>query len=345
MRPARCFIAHDRSRGLRRLPGRFDPFETPERLALAESVRRFTTAHIVAAAGRMGGRRGAAARPAPPGRCSRPARHRLPRIESGRRGRRCDRPVGRDRSPAPPAAAAGSSPGLFTHGIALPHIVDDVAARRERRRRRRCRRLVERYVRPCCGARRSAPWRSPSPTAGRTWRTCARPALAATARPAVTGSKTYITSGARADFVVAAVRTGGPGAAGHQPGHHRRGRARLHRDQTAGEDGLALQRHRGTGLHEVPVPAERTSWAKGRLRLARPPLRHRAALAGRHRVRHRAALPGPGGRVGEGPHDVRSAAGAAAGGPPHPGGDASPASTWPAATPDGSPPATPPASR
>ena len=62
--------------------------------------------------------------------------------------------------------------------------------------------------------RRSARWPSPNPAAARTSGTCATRAVRDGDHYIVNGAKTYITSGVRADFVVTAVRTGGPGAAG-----------------------------------------------------------------------------------------------------------------------------------
>ncbi|MEV0676212.1 acyl-CoA dehydrogenase family protein [Actinosynnema sp. NPDC050436] len=102
--------------------------------------------------------------------------------------------------------AGGSSglvAGLLTHGIALPHIVDSGNPD-----------LVDRFVRPTLegeliGALAVTEAGGGSDVA----------ALRTTARRdgdhyVVNGGKAFITSGARADFVTAAVRTGGPGHAG-----------------------------------------------------------------------------------------------------------------------------------
>ena len=101
-------------------------------------------------------------------------------------------------------ASSGLMAGLFTCGIALPHI----AARGNAD-------LVDRFVRPDARRRRrSARSRSPSPAAAPT-------SPASPPAPSrdgdfyiVNGAKTFITSGVRADFVTTAVRTGGPGHAG-----------------------------------------------------------------------------------------------------------------------------------
>ena len=91
---------------------------------------------------------------------------------------------------------------LFTVGIAVPHMIasgDD--------------RLIERFVKPTCVANSSARWPSPSRGGSDVGH------LRTTAQRdgddyVVNGSKTYITSAVRGDYVVAAVRTGGPGRRG-----------------------------------------------------------------------------------------------------------------------------------
>jgi acyl-CoA dehydrogenase len=102
---------------------------------------------------------------------------------------------------------AGGSSGLvaalFTHGIALPHIV--AAGDRV---------LIERYVRPTLAGELIGALAVTEPDGGSDVA-----ALRTTARRdgdsyLVNGAKTYITSGARADFVTTAVRTGGAGAEG-----------------------------------------------------------------------------------------------------------------------------------
>jgi acyl-CoA dehydrogenase len=101
---------------------------------------------------------------------------------------------------------AGGSSGLiaalFTHGIALPHIIaaGDPA-------------LIDRYVRPTLAGELIGSLAVTEPDGGSDvagLRTTAR--LGEDGRTyLVNGAKTYITSGARADFVTTAVRTGGPG--------------------------------------------------------------------------------------------------------------------------------------
>jgi len=95
-------------------------------------------------------------------------------------------------------ASSGLCAALFTHGIALPHIV---AAGDPN--------LIERFVRPTLAGETIGALAVTEPGAGSDVA-----AIRTTARRdgdtyVVNGSKTYITSGVRADFVTTAVRTGG----------------------------------------------------------------------------------------------------------------------------------------
>ncbi|MGW4113558.1 acyl-CoA dehydrogenase family protein [Actinosynnema sp. NPDC004786] len=102
--------------------------------------------------------------------------------------------------------AGGSSglvAGLLTHGIALPHIVDAGDPH-----------LIDRFVRPTLAGELVGALAITEPGGGSDVA-----ALRTTARRdgdsyVVNGTKTFITSGARADFVTTAVRTGGPGHQG-----------------------------------------------------------------------------------------------------------------------------------
>ena len=102
---------------------------------------------------------------------------------------------------------AGGSSGLiaalFTHGIALPHLItagDDA--------------LIDRYARPTLAGETIGALAVTEPDGGSDVA-----GLRTTARRdgdvyIVNGAKTFITSGVRADFVTTAVRTGGAGRAG-----------------------------------------------------------------------------------------------------------------------------------
>lgn len=102
--------------------------------------------------------------------------------------------------------AGGSSglvAGLLTHGIALPHIVDSGNEG-----------LIDRFVRPTLDGDLIGSLGITEPGGGSDVA-----ALRTTARRegdhyVVNGSKAFITSGDRADFVTTAVRTGGPGYGG-----------------------------------------------------------------------------------------------------------------------------------
>lgn len=208
---------------------------------------------------------------------------------------------------------AGGSSGLvaalFTHGIALPHIV--AAADRG---------LIDRYVRPTLAGEKIGALAVTEPDGGSDVA-----ALRTTARCdgdhyVVNGSKTYITSGARADFVTTAVRTGGPGPAGisllvidkDTPGFtvgRRLEKLGWHCSDTAelsfvdvhvskgnlvgGENGgfLAIMRHFATERLSLAVQAYATAqrcldltvtWCRDRHTFGRP-------LASRQLVRHRLA--------------------------------------------------------
>jgi acyl-CoA dehydrogenase len=102
---------------------------------------------------------------------------------------------------------AGGSSGvmaaLFTHGIALPHLV---AAGDPRQ--------VDRYVRPTLAGETIGSLAVTEPDGGSDVGALRTRAVRDGDHYVVNGGKTYITSGARADFVVTAVRTGGDGPRG-----------------------------------------------------------------------------------------------------------------------------------
>ncbi|MFC7575340.1 acyl-CoA dehydrogenase family protein [Klenkia terrae] len=103
--------------------------------------------------------------------------------------------------------AAGASSGLlaalFTHSIALPHLV--AAGDPD---------LVERYVRPTLAGELIGSLAVSEPDAGSDVGALRTRAVRDGDSFVVDGTKTFITSGTRADFVTTAVRTGGPGARG-----------------------------------------------------------------------------------------------------------------------------------
>jgi acyl-CoA dehydrogenase len=99
--------------------------------------------------------------------------------------------------------STGLAAGLFTHGIALPHIVANGSAD-----------LVERYVRPTLAGETIGALGVSEPDAGSDVAGLRSRAVRDGDCYVVNGSKTFITSGARADFVTTAVRTGGEGYGG-----------------------------------------------------------------------------------------------------------------------------------
>jgi acyl-CoA dehydrogenase len=108
-------------------------------------------------------------------------------------------------------ASSGLMAGLFTGGIALPHLVADWASSGNTD-------LVDRFVRPTLAGELIGSLAITEPGGGSDVagiRTRAvRQRSAQGDHYVVNGAKTFITSGVRADFVTTAVRTGGSGHAG-----------------------------------------------------------------------------------------------------------------------------------
>lgn len=102
---------------------------------------------------------------------------------------------------------AGGSTGvlasLFTHGIALPHIIDAADAE-----------LIDRYVRPTLAGELIGSLGITEPNGGSDVANLRTRAVRDGDHYIVNGAKTFITSGVRADFVTTAVRTGGDGFGG-----------------------------------------------------------------------------------------------------------------------------------
>lgn len=99
--------------------------------------------------------------------------------------------------------AGGVFASLFTHGIALPHLIG--AGDPDQ---------IDRWVRPTLAGEMIGSLAITEPGGGSDVGHLRTRADRDGAEFVVNGSKTYITSGYRADFVVTAVRTGGPGASG-----------------------------------------------------------------------------------------------------------------------------------
>jgi acyl-CoA dehydrogenase len=177
-------------------------FETPERVALRDTVRRFVEREVVPhldAWERAGEvprhlhRKAAAAGLLGIG---------VPEAVGGAGGDLLDTVVLTEE-----VIQAGGSGGLvaalFTHGIALPHLI--AAGDPDH---------VDRYVRPTLAGEKIGALGVTEPDGGSDVGALRTRATKDGDHWVVNGSKTYITSGARADFVVAAVRTGGAGPHG-----------------------------------------------------------------------------------------------------------------------------------
>ena len=100
-------------------------------------------------------------------------------------------------------APGGVFASLFTCGIAVPHMV---AAGDER--------LIETYVRPTLQGSKIGSLAITEPGGGSDVGHLTTRAVRDGDDYVINGAKTYITSGVRADYVVTAARTGGPGAGG-----------------------------------------------------------------------------------------------------------------------------------
>ncbi|MEO8704957.1 MAG: acyl-CoA dehydrogenase family protein [Kofleriaceae bacterium] len=99
--------------------------------------------------------------------------------------------------------SVGTVVGLGSHGIALPPIVRFGNADQQRR-----------FVTPCLTAGKIAALAVTEPGGGSDVAALATKAERDGDHYVVSGTKTFITSGTRADFVTTAVRTGGPGHGG-----------------------------------------------------------------------------------------------------------------------------------
>src|SRR6516225_10002544 len=100
-------------------------------------------------------------------------------------------------------APGGVFASLFTCAIAVPHIIASGDAR-----------LIDIFVRPTLAGEKIGALAITEPGGGSVVGHLRTAAVLDGDHYVVNGAKTYITSGVRADFVVTAVRTGGPGAGG-----------------------------------------------------------------------------------------------------------------------------------
>ncbi|MBM9463535.1 acyl-CoA dehydrogenase family protein [Aeromicrobium sp. YIM 150415] len=99
--------------------------------------------------------------------------------------------------------STGLLASLFTHGIAVPHIID--SGNRD---------LIDRYVRPTLAGETIGSLGVTEPGGGSNVAGITTRAVKDGDHYIVNGAKTFITSSVRADFVTTAVRTGDPGHGG-----------------------------------------------------------------------------------------------------------------------------------
>lgn len=188
-------------------------FETPERRALAHSVGRFAAAHIVPELDRW-----EAAGELPRALHLAAAEAGLLGIGfaeeyGGQGGGLVDQLVCTE-ALLESGGSGGVVAGLFTHGIALPHVIDEAERLSRAGDTERADHLVQRYIRPVLDGRAICALAVTEPDGGSDVANLRTVGVWEGDVLRVTGAKTFITSGSRADFVVLAVRTGGPGAAG-----------------------------------------------------------------------------------------------------------------------------------
>ena len=184
------------------MPIRNADWETPERLALRESIAGFASRHILPYQDRW------------------EADGEIPRAlhvqaaELGLIGLAYPESVGGAGGDVIDASilceelhqqgvSGGVFASLFTSGIALPHLIaaGDPAQ-------------IEKWVRPTIDGTKIGSLAITEPSGGSDVGHLRTTAVRDGDHYVVNGAKTFITSGVRADFVVTAVRTGGPGAAG-----------------------------------------------------------------------------------------------------------------------------------
>lgn len=179
-----------------------NPFDTPERRTLRETVRKFTEREIVPHLAEWESA----------GELPRDL-HKLaagvgllgvsfPESVGGAGGDLLDSAVVTEEV-IQSGGSSGLLAGLMTHGIALPHIVD--AGDPDQ---------IDRFVRPTLAGELIGSLAVTEPDGGSDVASLTTTARRDGDHYVVNGSKMFITSGYRADFVTTAVRTGGPGHAG-----------------------------------------------------------------------------------------------------------------------------------
>lgn len=111
-------------------------------------------------------------------------------------------------------ASGGAYASLFSHGIAIPHIIDAADTRARAGDIEGADRLIERFVHPVLAGDKIAALAVTEPDGGSDVAHLRTRAVRDGDDWVINGAKTYITSGVRADLMVIAARTGDIGAAG-----------------------------------------------------------------------------------------------------------------------------------
>ncbi len=188
-------------------------FETPERVALAETVRKFTAEQIApylsewesagdiplelhknaAALGLLG--------------------IGFPPALGGSGGDTVDSLIVVE-SILAGGGSGGIVAGLLTHGIATPHVVDELERRRAAGDHAGADLLETEFIAPVLTGEKICALGVTEPDGGSDVARLRTSAVIDGDDYVISGAKTYITSAARADYIVVAARTGGPGAEG-----------------------------------------------------------------------------------------------------------------------------------
>ena len=111
-------------------------------------------------------------------------------------------------------ASGGAFASLFSHGIAVPHIIDAAQRRRDAGDNAGAQLLTDEFIRPVLAGDKIAALGVTEPDGGSDVAHLRTRAVRDGDGWIINGAKTYITSGVRADVVVVAARTGEEGAGG-----------------------------------------------------------------------------------------------------------------------------------
>jgi acyl-CoA dehydrogenase len=140
-------------------------------------------------------------------------------------------------------ASSGLLAALFTSGIALPHLAASGNAD-----------LVDRFVRPTLAGQLIGSLAVTEPGGGSDVASIRTTARREGEEYVVDGTKTFITSGVRSDFVTTAVRTGGPGPGGISLLVIEKGSPRFTVDRSLAKTGWHCSDTAELGLAGVRVP-------------------------------------------------------------------------------------------